>query len=199
VSRVPRLPNDARDRNSITCDPAANEQGSNGEEQRVSEAQSQEWRGKVGKMTEAQVNEFLATDNLCRLGVLDDDGWPYVVPVWFLYRDGGFYIVPRERSAFATYMENDPRVYLDIDEPGSLRKVLVKGEAQLIERPNVGGKWVEIANEMSYRYLGPHGPDYLVPTLNEPRWLFFVKPITTKTWQGVDWASKYKHDTWGVS
>ncbi len=165
----------------------------------MSEETNQEWRGKVGKLTDEEVSEFLSTDVLCRLGVLDDDGWPYVVPVWFLYRDGGFYIIPREKSEWARFMENDKRVFLDIDEPGSLRKVLVKGEAELIERPNVGGKWVEIGNEMSYRYLGPHGPDYLVPTLTEPRWLFFVRPITMKTWQGVDWAKRYKKDGWGVS
>lgn len=165
----------------------------------MSEAGNQEWRGKVGKLSEEQMNEFLASDVLCRLGVLDDEGWPYVVPVWFLYKDGGFYIVPRARSQYARFMEKDKRVSLDIDEPGTLRKVLVKGEAELIERPNVGGQWVEIANEMSYRYLGPNGPNYLIPTLNEPRWLFFVRPITMKTWQGVDWARKYKHESWGVS
>jgi hypothetical protein len=55
---------------------------------------------------------------------------------------------------------------------------------------------VDIAREMSYRYLGENGPDYLVPTLNEPRWLIFVKPLNVTTWQGVDWASRYKHSQW---
>lgn len=162
------------------------------------EETNQEWRGKVGKLTQEEVEAFLSTDVLCRLGVLDDDGWPYVVPVWFLYKDGGFYIIPRERSDWARFMENDKRVYLDIDEPGTLRKVLVKGEAELIERPNVGGKWVEIANEMSVRYLGENGPKYLVPTLNEPRWLFFVTPKSMTSWQGTDWAKRYKHSEWGA-
>ena len=160
---------------------------------------SESWRGKVGGMTQTEMEEFLGGNILCRLGVLDDDGWPYVVPVWFQYQEGGFYIIPRERSNWARYMQNDKRVYLDIDEEGSLRKVLVKGEADLVETPNVGGKWVEIAREMSYRYLGPHGPDYLVPTLNEPRWLFFVRPVTITTWQGVDWAKRYKHEEWGAN
>jgi hypothetical protein len=65
-----------------------------------------------------------------------------------------------------------------------------------VERPNVGGRWVEIAKQMSYRYLGEHGPDYLVPTLNEPRWLFFVRPLKITTWQGVDWHRRYKHYEW---
>jgi len=160
---------------------------------------TEEWRGKVGRLSEDDLNEFLSSDVVCRLGLLDDDGWPYVVPVWFQYKDGGFYIIPRERSKWAEYMANDPRVYLTIDESGRQRKVMVKGEAQLLERPNVGGKWVELANEMSYRYLGPDGPSYLVPTLNEPRWLFFVKPVEMKSWQGVDWAKRYKHSEWGAN
>lgn len=161
--------------------------------------QDESWRGQVGRLTEVEMEEFLATDVLCRLAVLDADGWPYIVPVWFQYKDGGFYIIPRERSVWADYMKNDPRVYLTMDETGRQRKVMVKGEAQLIEEPNIGGKWVEIAKEMSYRYLGPNGPLYVEPTLTEPRWLFFVKPVKITTWQGVDWAKKYKHSDWGAS
>jgi hypothetical protein len=162
--------------------------------------QGEEWRSTVGGMSDEEIANFLSTDALCRLAMLDDEGWPYVVPVWFHFRDGGFYVIPRERSVWAKYLERDKRVYFSIDEPApSLRKVMVKGEADLIERANVGGKWVEIANEMSYRYLGPHGPDYLVPTLNEPRWLFFIRPLSMTTWQGVDWAKRYKHSEWGVS
>lgn len=156
-------------------------------------ASDEEWRGKVGKLDEAEVAEFLAGGWVARLGCLDDDGWPYVVPTWYQYADGGFWIIPRMKSAWARMLERDDRVYLTVDEPTApYRKVLVKGRAELVERPNVGGRWVDIANEMSYRYLGEHGPDYLVPTLNEPRWLFFVRPVTMTTWQGVDWARRYK-------
>lgn len=155
------------------------------------------WRGKVGKMSDEDIAEFFKTPVLCRMGCHDDEGWPTVVPTWFQYKDGGYYIIPRERSAWARYLKNDPRCTLCMDENGSMRKVLVKGEAELIEEPNVGGKWVAIAEEMSLRYLGPNGPKYLVPTLNEPRWLFFVKPLKTTTWQGTDWAARYKHSGWG--
>ena len=156
------------------------------------------WRGKVGKMSQEEMEAFLAEGVIARLGCLDDEGWPYVVPTWFHYADGGFYIIPRERSAWAAYMKRDDRVALAIDEGSRLRKVMVKGRAELIEEPNVGGRWVEIANQMAYRYLGEHGPDYLVPTLNEPRWLFFVRPVTLRTWQGVDWHQRYKHSNWGA-
>jgi general stress protein 26 len=162
----------------------------------AAERMGEEWRGKVGRMSQAEIDEFLAGGVICRLSCLDEDGWPYTVPVWFEHSDGGFYIIPRERSDWARYIQRDPRVFLCIDEPGTQRKVLVKGEAQVREEPNVGGRWVEIANRMSHRYLGEHGPDYLVPTLNEPRWLIWVKPLQVTTWQGVDWAQRYKHYQW---
>jgi hypothetical protein len=167
----------------------------------MSEAQKKDesWRGKVGRMETSEMEAFLAQGIVGRLGVNDDEGWPYVVPVWYQYADGGFYIIPRERSVWAEYMKRDPRVFLTIDVTDGLGKVMVKGEADLLETPNVGGKWVEIAREMSLRYLGPHGPDYLVPTLNEPRWLFFVRPLRITTWQGVDWAKRYKHSEWGAT
>ena len=157
------------------------------------------WRGQVGRMDEAALAAFLEEGIVCRLGCLDEDGWPYVVPVWFHFADGGYYVIPRQRSAWAALLAKDGRVSLSIDEAGApYRKVSVKGQAELVEQPNVGGRWVPIANQMATRYLGEHGPDYLVPTLNEPRWLFFVRPLNTTTWQGVDWAKKYKHEAWGT-
>jgi nitroimidazol reductase NimA-like FMN-containing flavoprotein (pyridoxamine 5'-phosphate oxidase superfamily) len=157
------------------------------------------WRGQVGQMDQAQIDAFLKEGRICRLACLDDEGWPYLVPVWFHHADGGFYIIPRERSVWAGHLARDGRVALTIDEDGPpLRKVIVQGRAEVAEGPNVGGRWVEIANEMAYRYLGEHGPDYLIPTLNEPRWLIFVRPVRITTWQGVDWAKRYKHSEWGA-
>jgi hypothetical protein len=107
--------------------------------------------------------------------------------------DGGFVVIPRERSTWAGYLKRDGRVSLSIDEDEApYRKVMVKGIAKCVEEPNVDGRWVEIARDMSYRYLGEHGPDSLIPTLGKPRWLFFISPEKLTTWQGVDWAKKDK-------
>ena len=163
-------------------------------------ANAESWRGKVGKLTEEELDDFLAGGHVARLGVLDENGWPYVVPTWYQWADGGFYIIPRARSKWAQYMANDNRVSISLDsnDPPYI-KVQTQGEAELLEEPNVGGRWVEIGTEMSVRYLGENGPKYLEPTLGEPRWLFFVRPKTMQTWQGVDWAKKYKHSDWGAS
>jgi hypothetical protein len=146
-------------------------------------------------MNQAELAAFLASDVLCRLGCLDDEGHPYVVPCWFHYADGGFYIIPRARSVWAKYLQRDGRVFLSIDAESGQR-ALVKGRAELLEEPNIGGRWVEIGREMAFRYRGQPGLAYLERTLNEPRWLFFVTPGQITTWQGSDWAQKYKHYEW---
>ncbi len=153
------------------------------------------WRGKVGRMNQDEIDEFLGRMALCRLSCHDNDGWPHIVPTCFQYADGGFYVVARERSAWAKYMQNDPRVALVIDDadPDSQQRVTVKGQARVIEEPNIGGKWVPIADDMVRRYLGHIAGDYLDTASQEPRWLFFIKPISMTTWQGVGWASRYKH------
>ena len=160
-------------------------------------AEDQSWRGKVGKLNQDEMTEFLAGDVFCRIGCLDEEGWPYVVPCWFEYSDAGFYIIPRARSAWAGHIQRDPRVFLCIDDTTRFnRRVLVKGRADVLEEPNTGGRWVEIGRRMALRYLGEHGPDYLEPTLNEPRWLLFIHPLKIRTWQGVDWHERYKHGKW---
>ena len=155
------------------------------------------WRGMVGKLSKDEINSFLAGAPICRLGCLDEEGWPYVVPCWFEHHDGGFFLIPRSRSVWASHIRRDPRVFLCIDDSTRYnRRVLVRGEARVIEKANVGGQWVEIARRMSLRYLGVNGREYLEPTLTEPRWLFFVQPNKLVTWQGVDWAKRYKHSDW---
>lgn len=150
------------------------------------------WRGKIGGLEAEEMEAFLAEGNISRLACLDDKGWPYVIPCWYEWDGEGFYVIPRERSAWARYLRDDPRCSIAIDEDGALRKVLAQCTAELREEPNLGGEWVAIAERMSIRYLGENGPKYLEPTLDKPRWLFYLRPENLTTWQGVEWAARYK-------
>lgn len=159
-------------------------------------AEEQKWRGKLGVLSQEELQAFLQEGVVCRLACLKPDGRPYVVPCWFEYSEGVFWIIPRQRSVWAKHIEKDGRVALTIDETGPpYRKVLVEGDAAIAEQPNVGGQWVPIAERMSVRYLGPNGPKYLEPTLRQPRWLIKVTPFSVKTWQGVGWHPKYWVET----
>jgi nitroimidazol reductase NimA-like FMN-containing flavoprotein (pyridoxamine 5'-phosphate oxidase superfamily) len=150
------------------------------------------WRGKVGRLDLEEVAEFLAQPWIARLACIDDDGWPYVVPCWQEWDGDSFWVVPREKSAWARYLEQEPRCAITVDEDGRQRKVIAQCRAHLVEEPNVGGAWVPIAERMSLRYLGENGPKYLEPTMGKPRWLFRLEPVKMQTWQGQDWAGRYK-------
>ena len=156
------------------------------------EAADQSWRGKIGRLEQQELDAFLAEGRLARLACLDREGWPYVIPIWHAWDGSTFWVIPRLKSEWAGYLRDDPRCAMTVDEDGHLRKVIAQCEAELIEEPNLGGRWVEIATRMSYRYLGENGPKYLEPTLDKKRWLFRLHPRKLWTWQGVDWARRYK-------
>jgi len=44
--------------------------------------QPPEWMGKNGKLTPAEIKEFLAQPMVARIATIDEDGMPYVTPVW---------------------------------------------------------------------------------------------------------------------
>jgi hypothetical protein len=150
------------------------------------------WRGKVGKLASDDVAAFLEEPQIARVACLDGDGWPYVVPCWQEWDGESFWVVPREKAKWGRFLAADSRCAITVDETGAQRKVAAQCTAHLVEEPNLGGQWVEIANRMSTRYLGENGPKYLEPTLDKPRWLFRLEPKSFQTWQGVDWAARYK-------
>lgn len=160
-----------------------------------------DFRGDLGGLTEDEMNQFLQGNSLARLATLKPDGAPYVVPVWYHWDGEALWFVGRQRSAWCEYIANDGRTSVVIDSEHSdpdhsgetveIPKVIMEGTSEIVEEPNVGGKWVEVAEEMSYRYLGPNGPTYLTSTLQQPRWLIKMTPTNIKTWKGVGWAKRY--------
>jgi hypothetical protein len=150
------------------------------------------WRGKIGGLEAEEFDAFLAEGKVARLACLDLNGWPYVVPLWHEWDGDAFWVVPRKKSNWAEFLAKDPRCAITVDEEGALRKVIAQCEAEMVEGPNLGGQWVQVAERMSVRYLGPNGVKYLEPTLDKERWLFKLTPVRMWTWQGVDWAKSYK-------
>ncbi len=148
-------------------------------------------------MTDEERDAFLAQPLICRLACLTDDGFPYVVPTWYAYANGAFYLVPRERSEWARYLQRDGRCSLCIDVSDSpYRRVIVRGRAEVLEEPNGGNRWVDFGARMAERYRGQAGLEYIERTKDEPRWLLVVRPEQMTTSTGEGWAKKYKHSDW---
>ena len=157
------------------------------------EARAVRLRGRAGPLTGAALRRFLEQPLVASLGCIDDSGMPYVVPTWFEYDGECFWLVPRAKSSWARFLQNNTRVCLSIDQrAGPSARVQVLGRAEIVEEPNVGGAWVPIATRMAARYMGADdGARYLVPTLDRPRWLIRVHPERFTTWAGGGWHRRY--------
>ena len=158
------------------------------------------WRGKMGKMSPSEIDQFLGEPFLARVACLDGNGWPHVVPCWYQWDGKAIWVVPRAKSMWAHYLAAEPRCAVTIDESsaadeeagvGVQRRFLAQCKATIVEQPNVGGRWVEVARTMSIRYYGEKGPSYLEPTMTWKRWLVRLDPVKIQTWQGISWPKSY--------
>jgi len=149
--------------------------------------------GKMRSLTAGEIAEFLAGPVVARLATITPEGTPYVVPVWQHYEDGKLYVIPRERSAFVQHIQQNPAVAVSCAlDSAPYTRVLFQGKARIVEGPKpMEGKTLEIAEKMSLRYLGEHGPEYLKPTLNRPRYLVEIVPDRVTSWEGVEWHPRY--------
>jgi Pyridoxamine 5'-phosphate oxidase len=153
------------------------------------------------KLSQQEIEAFLARPLVCHLGCLDDEGYPYVVPCLYLYADGGFYVTARERAAWAHYLHRNGRVSLCIDGDNVESRVQVKGIAELLDGPRLLNEpWdedpmVALALRIVSRYSGSgdQARSELEKYRDEPFWYFFVRPSRMTTVSSGDWATRYKH------
>jgi len=85
-----------------------------------------------------------------RLSCRTESGWPFVLSLWYLYRDGMLYCATVEDARVVKYLENEPRCGYEIaaDLPPYCG---VRGQARAKIDPDQGP---EILEALLYRYLG---------------------------------------------
>ncbi len=160
------------------------------------------WRGKTGKLSAEEIDSFLAEPHLARIACFDDKGWPYAIPCWYQWQDGAIWGVARAKSKWAQFLKDDERCAVTVDESsaadgsegagaGVQRNFAAQCRAVIVEEPNTGGQWVEVARTMARRYYGENGPSYLEPTISWKRWLIRLDPVEIWTWQGIAWPKSY--------
>ena len=156
-------------------------------------------------MTPQEIADYLdAPGRLVRIGSVDADGLPLVVPTWFLVDDGVLMVTPRERSSWRANLRHSPKVCFTIDGDGC--QVIVRGTVRTIHDVGNDDEWRDIYRRITLRYLPEAAADaYLNDTWNEPRallgitladsdvttWRFPMKP--GEDWLDV-WAPRYYHE-----
>jgi predicted pyridoxine 5'-phosphate oxidase superfamily flavin-nucleotide-binding protein len=68
-------------------------------------------RSIMPKLTDNEVEEFLSErGHLARIGTVDADGMPRVLPLWFIIRGDELLFTPRSPAIIWKNIERDPRV-----------------------------------------------------------------------------------------
>lgn len=146
-----------------------------------------------GPLSPAELEQFLASDRLATLSCLSESGYPYSVPVWYLWESGCFWVVPRARAEWARYLDRNPRVSLAISESQPpLRRVLVEGLAEPLAGPGSAERARGLSARLAARYLGPSAGSYLEATDAVPRRAIAIVPTRLVTWRGLAPHPRYQ-------
>jgi PPOX class probable F420-dependent enzyme len=104
------------------------------------------------KLTEGEQRELIETERVVVVSSLGPRGWPHVMPLWYVPRDGEIWIWTYAKSQKVRNLERDPRATLLIEtgvEYVELRGVQIEAEAEIIRDLD---RIVDYAKEMTIRY-----------------------------------------------
>ena len=104
------------------------------------------------KLTERERDELLASERVVVVSSHGPRGWPHMMPLWYVLRDGDVWVWTYAKSQKVRNLERDPRATLLVEtgvEYGELRGVMIEAEAELIRDTD---EIVEFGKELTIRY-----------------------------------------------
>lgn len=132
-------------------------------------------------MTDERSLEFLASGLWGRIASVGADGWPYCVPLLYVWADGEVLVHnPAVRGHFRTNVEHDPRVCFEVDEAGEVfdygrfecdtsvayRSVVVFGAIRIVEDAPAKQRFFD-ALMAKYGKKNSDRPKHFYPRLDE--------------------------------
>ena len=85
-------------------------------------------RGKIYRerrlMQPAETTEFLRRQKVANVGTVDANGWPYVVPLVYIYEGGDLLYLHTgdHQGHFLTNVQSNPRICVEVSEIGDLHR-----------------------------------------------------------------------------
>src|SRR5215813_12863575 len=104
------------------------------------------------RLTGDEVRELIENERIVVVSTLGPRGWPHLMPLWYVPRDGEIWIWTYAKSQKVKNLERDPRATLLIEsgvEYGELRGIQIEAEAELIRDVD---RIVDYAKELTVRY-----------------------------------------------
>jgi PPOX class probable F420-dependent enzyme len=106
------------------------------------------------RMTDAEVAAFLEEERTVVCATLGRDGWPHLMPLWYVVRDGELWAWTYGKSQKAVNLGRDPRCSLQVEAGlayDELRGVLLRCEAVVHRELETVSAF---AAELAARYAG---------------------------------------------
>src|ERR687892_1515762 len=104
------------------------------------------------KLTEDEQRELIETERIVVVASLGPRGWPHVMPLWYVPRNGEIWIWTYAKSQKVRNLERDPRATLLVEtgfEYVELRGVQIEAEAELVRDPEAV---FEFGRDLTIRY-----------------------------------------------
>jgi PPOX class probable F420-dependent enzyme len=105
-------------------------------------------------MSEAEVAAFLDAERVLTVATVGRDGWPHLMPLWYVVRDGECWAWTYAKSQKVRNLERDARCTLQVEAGDSydqLRGVMLKCAAAIHRDPEVVAG---VGTELAGRYGG---------------------------------------------
>jgi nitroimidazol reductase NimA-like FMN-containing flavoprotein (pyridoxamine 5'-phosphate oxidase superfamily) len=136
-------------------------------------------------MTGDELDAFLGEERVLRLATLDEDGWPAVVPVWFVWHERAFWVWNLNRAKRTARLEAGTRCAFVVD--GGEEYADLRGASGRLEYAFVTEEQVPVAvrTGFSRKYLHT---DHPVEPADHHTWLRMV-PSTLASW---DFRKQYR-------
>jgi PPOX class probable F420-dependent enzyme len=91
-------------------------------------------------MSDTEVLAFLDEERVLTVATIGRDGWPHLMPLWYVVRDGECWGWTYGKSQKVRNLERDPRCTLQVEAGssyGELRGVMIKARAEIVRAPDV--------------------------------------------------------------
>jgi PPOX class probable F420-dependent enzyme len=106
-------------------------------------------------MTPEEAAAFLDEQRIVTCATLGPRGWPHLMPLWFVVRDGTLWAWTYAKSQKTRNLERDPRCTLQVESGGDvyaeLRGIMIEAEAVIHRDPDTV---VGVGAELTERYGG---------------------------------------------
>ncbi|MDQ6914796.1 MAG: pyridoxamine 5'-phosphate oxidase family protein [Actinomycetota bacterium] len=141
-------------------------------------------RGQI-QMTDDEVEAFLDAQRIVICATHGPDGWPHLMPLWYVIRDGQLWAWTYAASQKVRNLERDDRATLEVEdgqEYQELRGVMLKAHCRLHrDLDTVAGVGQELAARYSGTAVGPEAREAFQSQAAKRVALQF-EPVATATW-----------------